>query len=213
GPTRVRDRMASRDDAELNTTIRGCDCVHDDTAHVRSLVRPAKKTSHCHEDLVLCSDYKFNERQRANPLDIADLAGGHEQLRVGPFLRDQLHGGAGRTGDLRAAAGAELDRVHHGAQRDVAQGQVVAGLDVSTGTVLDPVALTQLGRREDVTLLAVQVVQQRDACGAVGVVLDVSDLRLDAVLVVTAEVDHAVGTLVATAPVTGGDTTVVVAAA
>ena len=55
--------------------------------------------------------------------------------------------------------------------------------------------------------------QQRDARGAVGVVLDVSDLRVDAVLVGTTEVDHAVGPLVAAAPVTGGDTTVAVAAA
>src|SRR5699024_6150100 len=128
-------------------------------------------------------------------------------------LGDQLHGGAGAAGDLGAATGAQLDGVHHGAQRDVPQRQVVAGLDVRARTVLDPVALTQLGRREDVALLAVQVVQQRDARGAVGVVLDVSDLGADAVLVVTAEVDHAVGPLVAAAPVTGGDATVAVAAA
>src|SRR5699024_8150687 len=41
----------------------------------------------------------------------------------------------------------------------------------------------------------------------------VRDLRAHAVLVVAAEVDDTVGALVATAAVTGGDTTVVVAAA
>src|SRR5581483_1430864 len=72
------------------------------------------------------------------------------------------------------------------------------------GTVLDPVALRQALRRQDVALLAVQVVEQRDARGAVGVVLDVRDLRRDAVLVVTAEVDDAVRALVAATLVADG---------
>src|SRR5699024_2897515 len=124
---------------------------------------------------------------------------------------DQLHGGAGAAGELGAATGAQLDGVHHGAQRDVPQRQVVDGLDVRTRTVLDEVALTQLGRREDVPLLAVQVVQQRDARGAVGVVLAVGDLGPRAVPVAAADVYHAVGPLAAAAPVTGGDATVAVA--
>ena len=53
--------------------------------------------------------------------------------------------------------------------------------------------------------------QQRDARRAVGVVLDVSDLGVDAVLVVATEVDHAVLALVATTDVTGRDATRVVA--
>src|SRR5690606_10107217 len=60
-------------------------------------------------------------------------------------------------------------------------------------------------RRDDVPLGPVQEVQQRDVRGAVGVVLDVGDLGVDAVLVVATEIDHAVGALVATALVPGGD--------
>jgi hypothetical protein len=52
---------------------------------------------------------------------------------------------------------------------------------------------------EDVALLAVLVVQQRDPRGAVGVVLDVRDLGRHAVLVVATEVDDPVGTLVTAA--------------
>ena len=47
---------------------------------------------------------------------------------------------------------------------------------------------------------------------AVRVVLDVRDLRVDAVFVVAAEVDHPVGPLVAAALVAGGDATVRVTA-
>src|SRR5690606_11192046 len=55
---------------------------------------------------------------------------------------------------------------------------------------------------EDVALLAVEVVEQRDAAAAVGVVLDGGDLGGHAVLV-PAEVDDAVPLLVAAAPVAG----------
>ena len=144
-------------------------------------------------------------------VDVADLARGQTQLGVGAVLGDETHRGAGRTGHLGAAAGLQLDRVDDGTGRDVAQRQVVARLDVGAGTRLDDVALRQLVRRDDVALRAVDEVQQRDARRAVGVVLDVSDLGVDAVLVVATEVDDAVLALVATTDVTGRDATLVVA--
>src|SRR5699024_257736 len=208
-----RDRVATTGRLALATTVGVVVRVHDHAADLGALALPPHAAGLAPADVRLLRVADLTDGGAAAGVDVADLAGGHAQLRIGAFLGDQLHGGAGAAGDLRAAAGAELDRVHDGAQRDVAQRQVVAGLDVRPGTVLDPVALTQLGRREDVPLLAVQVVQQRDAGGAVGVVLDVSDLGAHAVLVVTTEVDHAVGPLVAAAPVTGRDATVVVATA
>ena len=103
--------------------------------------------------------------------------------------------------------------MHRGTGRDVAQRQRVAGLDVGVGAGLDDVALLEVARRDDVALLAVGVVQQGDPRGAVGVVLDVSDLGRHAVLVVATEVDHAVGALVPATLVPGGDATGRVAAA
>src|SRR5690606_14494325 len=73
------------------------------------------------------------------------------------------------------------------------------------GTGLDRVALAQFVRREDVALLAVGVVQQRDPGSAVRVVLDVSDLRRHAILVGATEVDDAEGALVSTADVARRD--------
>ena len=68
-----------------------------------------------------------------------------------------------------------------------------------------PCRPAQLARRDDVALLAVGVVEQRDARGAVGVVLDVSDLGRHAVLVVATEVDEPVGPLVPATLVPGRD--------
>src|SRR5207237_10920331 len=67
-------------------------------------------------------------------------------------------------------------------------------------------------RGENVPLLAIRVVQQRDAGGAVRVVLDARDLRGHAELVAP-EVDAAVLPLVPAAHVPARDMTLVVAAA
>jgi hypothetical protein len=80
--------------------------------------------------------------------------------------------------------------VHRGAGRDVAQRQRVAGLDVGVRAGLDLVALLEALGRHDVALLAVGVVQQRDARGAVRVVLDLATLAGTPSLSVTAEVDE-----------------------
>ena len=97
------------------------------------------------------------------------------------------------------------------ADGDVGQRHCIAGLDVGIGTGDDHIAYMKTLRMKDVALLAVDVMKERDAGGAVGVVLDGSDLGGHAVLVAL-EVDDTVTTLVAAALMTGGDATVVVAA-
>src|SRR5699024_12302131 len=74
-----------------------------------------------------------------------------------------------------------------------------------TRSGLDVIALLQPGRGHDVTLAAVDVVQQCDPGGAVRVLLDVRDLRRYAVLVVATEVDQPEGPFVAAPDVAGGD--------
>ena len=87
-------------------------------------------------------------------------------------------------------------------------GRLLPGLMSALAPDSIDVALRQSLRGDDVALLAVQEVQQRDVRGAVRVVLDVRDLGVDAVLVVATEVDHAVGALVAATLVPGGDAAV-----
>src|SRR6476646_290739 len=169
------DRVATTAGLALTTTVRVVDRVHGHTADGRALALPAHAAGLAPVDVGLLGVADLADRGAAAQVDVADLTGRHAQLRVGAVLGDELHAGTGRAGDLRAAAGPELDGVDDRTDRDVAQRQVVAGLDVGRGAVLHGVALLQLRRREDVALLAVRVVQQRDARGEVGVVLDVSD--------------------------------------
>src|SRR4051794_18370834 len=197
----------------LTTTVRVVDRVHGHTADGRALALPPHPAGLAPVDVGVIGVAHLADGGAAAHVDVADLAGRHAQLRVGTVLGDQLDAGPGRTCDLGATTGAELDRVHHGAGRDVAQRQVVAHLDVRARPGLDHVALLELRRRDDVALLTVGVVQQCDPRGAVRVVLDVRDLGRHTVLVVAPEVDQPVGTLVPTALVPGGDPPVHVATA
>ena len=89
--------------------------------------------------------------------------------------------------------------------------QRVAGLDVGVDARHHDIANLQALRVQDVALLAVHIVEQGDACGAVRVVLDGCNLGGHAVFVAL-EVDDTVTALVAATLMTSGDATVVVAA-
>src|SRR3954454_6027016 len=208
-----RDRVAPTGGLALATTVRVVDRVHHHTTHGRALALPAHAARLAPVDVRLLGVADTADRRAAADVHVAHLARRHPELSASAFLGDQLRRVAGRAGDLGAAARTQLDAVDRRTDRDVAQRQVVAGLDVGTRAGLDRGTLAQTLGRDDVALLAVGVVQQRDPRGPVRVVLDVRDLGRHAVLVVATEVDDAVRPLVATALVTGGDPALVVAAA
>ena len=196
----------------LATTVRVVDRVHDHTTHGRAPALPAHTAGLAPTDVDLVGVANLTDGGAAADVHAADFGRRHTQDCVVAFLTQQLDGSACRAGELRASARLELHSVDGRTGRDVAQRQVVADLDVGVRTSLNDGALGQALRRDDVALLAVEVVQQRNVCGAVRVVLDVSDLGQHAVLVGAAEVDHAVATLVAAAAVTGSDVAVGVTA-
>ena len=88
------------------------------------------------------------------------------------LLGHELRAHARTPGELAALTGPELDVVDGRPDRDVAQGEGVAGADLGPLAAAQHVTDPHVARGEDVTLLAVEVVQQGDAGIAVGVVLD-----------------------------------------
>src|SRR5581483_4946830 len=206
-------RVATAGGLALTATVRVVDRVHGDTTDGRALALPPHAAGLTPVDVRLLGVADLADRGPAPHVDVADFTRGHPQLGVRAVLGDELDAGAGRAGDLGPATGTEFDRVDDRADRDVAQRQRVARLDVGARAVLDRVALLEQPRREDVALLAVGVVQQSYTGRAVRVVLDVRDLGRHAVLVVPPEVDHAVRPLVTAALVARGDLALVVAAA
>src|SRR5580704_8609484 len=207
------DRMASARALAFAAAERMVDGVHGHAAHRGTAALPPVTAGLAELDVALLGVAHLAHRGPTGRVDPPDFAGRHPQLGVAALLGEQLHPRAGGPRDLRAAARAHLDGVHHGAGRDAAQRQRVARLDVGPGAALHPVAHRQALRADDVALLAVRIVQQGDSGGAVRVVLDVRDLGRHAVLVRPPEVDQPVGPLVAAALMPGGDAAVHVPAA
>src|SRR5262245_37950146 len=187
------------------------DRVHGLATHRRADAQPALGAGLAvHAQVVLVVRH-FADGGAAIDVHLAALARLQAQQRVDAFARGEAGRGAGAAHHLAALAGLELDVVHDGADRDVAQLHAVAGLDRRIGSRTHFVTGRHALGGEDVTALAVGVLDQRDVAGAVRIVLDALDHALDAVLV-AAEVDHAVLLRMAGALVARGDAADVVAA-
>src|SRR5690348_5395405 len=185
--------------------------VHGRAAHLGSPAQPAVAAGLA-AGLVLVLDVTdlADGGLRAD-VDASQLSAGHPDDGVIAFLGEQLRGRAGASYELAASAQRELQVVDGGADRDVLQRYGVADPHWRVGPGLDGIADLQAERGEYVALLAVLVVDERDAGAAVGVVLDGRDLALDAVLVAL-EVDLPVELAIATALVSGRDPALVVPA-
>src|SRR5690606_1314047 len=138
----------------LAAAVRVVDRVHGRAAHGRLDAAPALGAGLAQLLEVVLDVADFADGGAALGRHLAHLARAQAQGGVDAFAGDQLHTGAGRTRDLRALAGLHLDAVHGGTDRDVAQGQRVAGLDrrVVARDHLVP-GLQALGR-DDVAALA-----------------------------------------------------------
>src|SRR5262245_7568312 len=207
-----RDRRAASGTAAFATAERVVDRVHGDAARLRLDAPPAVAAGLADLDELVLAVADLTDRGAAVDRHPTHLGRGHAQRGVVALLGDQLHGHAGGAADLAALAGAQLDVVENRADRDVPEREGVAGLDVGAMARLDRVADREPLGSEDVRLVAVGVVQQRDPAGAIGVVLDRGDLGGHTVLGAL-EVDHAVALLVTAADVTRRLASVDVAAA
>ena len=143
--------------------------------------------------------------------DITVLAGRQTYLSYAVLLSHQLSCAASGTNQLSALARVQLDVVDYGTNRNVLDRQCVARLDVSAGGRNNSVANRQTLRCDDVALVAILVLNQRDVCGTVRVVFDGQDGSLD-VHLVALEVNDSVLLLVTAALVTYGDSAIAVTA-
>src|ERR1019366_773542 len=156
------DRMTSARALALAAAKRMVNRVHGHTADRRTTALPPVTAGLAQLDVALLGVAHFAHRGPAGRVDPPDLAGRHPQLGVAALLGQELDARARRPGNLGAATGPQLDRGHHGAGRDTAQRQRVTRLDVGPPAAFHPVTHRQARRADDVPLLAVRVVQQRD---------------------------------------------------
>src|ERR1044072_799380 len=198
---RIRRRPAARALA-FAAAERMIDRVHRDAAHPRAAAEPARLPRLADRQQLVLRIADFADRGETLAAHHAHFGRAQAQCHVVAFLRHDLHAGAGAAAVRPAAADLELDVVHRGAGRDLDQRHPIPDADIRAGTGHDVVADVQPLRRQDVALLAVRVMQQGDARGAVRIEFDRRDARRDRELVAP-EVDAPVLPLVAAAHVAG----------
>ena len=156
---------------------------------------------------------QLSNRRPAGHRHLPDLAGRKDQRGPPALLVAQPGTRPGRAAQRAALAGLELDVVDGETRRNVLQRHAVSRLGLRTGDRADdrrPVG--EADRSKDVPLLAVNVLQEGDMRGPVGVVLD-SENRRRHVVLGSPEVDEAIPPLVAAAPAVHRDLALVVPAA
>src|SRR5690606_15029214 len=194
GPAPRRDRRTTARGPALIAAQRMVDRVHRDAADLRPTAAPAHRAGLADRPQLVVAVADLADRRVALLAYHPHFRRRHAQRHVVAFLRDDLRARTRRAHDLTALAGLQLDVVHHRAQRNLAQRNAVAGADVRARPRDHAITLLQIARVQDVALLAIVVLDQRDVRRAVRVVLDVDDRAADAVLVAL-EVDATVHAL------------------
>src|SRR5215470_5694389 len=206
------DRMAAAGGAPFAAAMRMVDRVHGDAAVVRTPPHPALAAGFADRDVHVVGVRHRPDRAHAAAVDEALLGRVEPQDDVVAVTTDDLRIGAGRARDLAALAELELDVVHDGADRNVAERHGIARLHVDMLARHDRIAGGDPLRRQDIGELAVLVLDERNEGGAVRIVFEPLHSRRHIELAAL-EVDLAVRLLVATAAEAHGDAAVVVAAA
>src|SRR4051794_20696315 len=204
--------MAARRGRALAAAVRVVHRVHRGAARLRPDALVAVAPRLADRDVLVLGVADRAHRRAAVGGNHAHLAGGKAKRRALTLLRHELDRGAGGAAHLAAAARLQLDVVNRRTGGDEADRQRVADGDVGALARLHIHAHAQAVRREDVALLAVGVVDERDVRRAIRVVLDRGDAAGHAVLGAL-EVDLAVEALRPAAAMTRGDAAVRVAPA
>src|SRR5881396_1805021 len=196
----------------LAAAQRVVDGVHRHAAYPRVPAQPAALPGLPDREQLVLGIAHLADRREALAAHHPHFRRAEAQGHVVAFLRHHLDAGARGARELAAAPDLELHVVHRGAERDLEQRHRVPDPDVRARTGHDRIADGEALRSQDVALLAVRVVQQRDARRPVRVVLDRRHLGGNAELLAP-EVDPPIPALVPAALPAVGDVALVVAPA
>src|SRR5215472_3364479 len=206
-----RLRVAARPGLALAAAMWVVGRIHRRTPDSRACAHPARASRLATRLVFVLQVADLAKRGRAPDVNAPQLARRHADNGVVPLFGQELSRRAGRPHELSATPERQLDVVDRRADRDARERQGVANPDRSLGAAHDLITDLEPKRGQDVPLLAVTVVDEGDASGAVGVVLDGCDLPGHPVLVAP-EVDLPVSTAPVTTTVAHRDLALVVAA-
>ncbi len=196
--------------ATFTTTMRMIDRVHRRSTNVRTTTHPALATCFTQHDATVIAIASRANSCPTGRRNTANFAAGQRNLSPIRLASHQRGMRAGTATQHATATLSQLDIMDLGPQGNLGQRQAIAQLGRRLGTTQHIVALLQPIRSNDVSLLAIGVMQQGNACRAIGIVLDRIDLGRDSIFVAT-EINQAIPLLVTTTTMASRDFALVIA--
>jgi len=204
--------MATTLRSAFTTTVRVVDGVHRRTTNVRTTSQPTGTAGLAQANVHVIAVSDLTDRGTTGARNTANFAAWQQQLSPVGFPSLERRLSARTAAHDGTATGTHFDATNRGSQRNILQRQAVADDRSGIGAVFKSIARFDAGGSDDVSLLTVGILEQRNPSRTVGVVLNRIDHADHAVLDAT-EVDHAVHLLVATTAVTRCDLALVVTTA
>ena len=186
--------------------------VHRGTAVLRTNAEPAVAACFTDRDVFMFQIADFTDRRAAIHMNLAKLAGRHAEQGVIAFLCHELCRNTGAADKLGSFADLEFNVMNGRTNRNVLQRKRIANLDVRFRTRNDLIADVQSVRCKNITLLTINIVEERNAGAAVRIVFNRSDTSRNPVLVAF-EIDNAIKALMSAALMANGQTALLIAAA
>ena len=154
----------------------------------------------------------FADGRMAREEDQSGFAGRQSHLRVFSLFRHQLSAHSSGANKLSAFAEMQLDVVNDGSNRDRSDWQTVSRADIRCIARDDDVALFEIFRSENISLLAIRILDKRDSTRSVGIVLYRQNCGGNIVFV-SFEIDDTIHSFVAAACEPVRDSSLVVSSA
>src|SRR5205823_13237460 len=154
-----RARMAAARGLALAAAHRMVHRVHRHPAHAAEPAEPATPSRLAVRDVLVIEVSDLADHRPTLNVETAHFSRRQAELRVFAFLRHQLAERSGAARHPRRAAGEQLDVVDVGAERNVPERETVPELDLGVRAGLNHLAHLEAVGRQDVTALAVQIVE------------------------------------------------------
>src|SRR5262245_3066022 len=193
-----RHRIPAAGSLSFTTSVRVVHRIHRHTTNVRPNPAPARAAGFSQRNVFVFDIAYLAHGGATLDWHPPNLAGRHAQLCIRPFLGQQLRKRSRGARHLPPFARTQFDIVNLRAERNVPNRQTVARKNVGVFAAVNYLANFQSDRRNDVTLLTIDVGDERDIRRSIRIILDLSYASGHAVFVAL-EIDDAIEPLMTAA--------------
>jgi hypothetical protein len=184
--------------------------IHRGTSNSRTLALPAVSSSFTNHDTAVLGISKYTDRRTTTAGNSTNFTTRQSHLSPAAIASVQRRSNTGTSTQLAATSRLHLNIVNHGAQRNSAQWHAVAYNRLNRLATFNFRTGCKSFWCENVSLLTIRVLNQRNSAASVRIVLNVSNRTNNAVFV-SLKVNLSIKALMPTPTMPCGDLTLIVA--